>query len=71
MAVSALAEHADNYIISFYPSGSAQASIQITCKKAMSQDLSAEELKSLNPSIDTSKTYRMYIGEVIKLQMRE
>lgn len=71
VAVSALAEHADNYIISFYPSGSAQASIQITCKKAMSQDLSAEELKSLNPSIDISKTYRMYIGEVIKLQMRE
>lgn len=69
-AVSALAEHADSYTISFYLPGAAQASVVITCKKSMSKEMSADELKSLNQSIDTSKSYKMYIGEITGVQMR-
>jgi hypothetical protein len=46
------------------------ASVVIECKKAMSQKMTAEELKSLNQNADTSKQYTMYIGEVTKTLMR-
>lgn len=70
IAVSAMAEHADTYTVSFYMPGAAQPSVIITCKKSMSKDMSADELKTLSQSIDTSKSYKMYIGEITRIQMR-
>lgn len=70
IAISALAEHAELYTVSFYMPGNAQASITISCKKAMSNEMTAEELKSLNQAIDPSKSYKMYIGEITGIQMR-
>ena len=70
IAVSAMAEHAETYMISFYMPGATQPSVVITCKKSMSKDMSADELKSLNQSADTSKAYKMYIGEITRIQMR-
>ena len=52
------------YTVSFYKDKSSKAEIVIECKKTMTQELSAEELKSLNQSVDTNKEYIMYICEV-------
>lgn len=71
IAISALAEHADNYTISFYLPGAVQASVVINCKKSMSKTMTADELKSLNQTADTSKSYKMYIGEVTGIFLRE
>lgn len=70
MAVSLMMENTDTYKVSFYNANSTNANVVIECKKSMTQKLSAEELKSLNSSIDTSKEYTMYIGEVTKAMVR-
>lgn len=70
IAVSTLMKQSNTYKVSFYTPGNTQASIVIECKKSMEQNMSAEELKSLNQSIDTSKQYTMYIGEITRIQMR-
>ena len=57
-------ESSPSYTVSFYKDKSSKAEIVIECKKTMTQELSAEELKSLNQNIDTSKEYIMYICEV-------
>lgn len=58
-------ESSSTYTISFYKSTqSSKAEVTIECKKTMTQELSAEELKSLNQDIDTNKEYIMYICEV-------
>ena len=57
-------ESSPSYTVSFYKDKSSKAEIVIECKKTMTQELSAEELKSLNQDIDTSKEYIMYICEV-------
>lgn len=58
-------ENSSTYTVSFYNEKADKASVIIECKKTMTQELSAEELKSLNQDIDTSKEYIMYICEVI------
>lgn len=57
-------ESSPSYTVSFYKDKSSKAEIVIECKKTMTQELSAEELKSLNQNVDTSKEYIMYICEV-------
>lgn len=70
IAASALMEQSETYEVSFYLAGSNEASVVVNCKKSMSQKMTADELKSLNQNIDTSKEYVMYIGEVTGAQMR-
>lgn len=70
IAVSALMKQSDTYKISLYSTGNTQPSVVIECKKSMEQNMSTEELKSLNQSIDTSKQYTMYIGEITRILMR-
>ena len=70
IAASALMEQSETYEVSFYLSGSNEPSVVVNCKKSMSQKMTADELKSLNQNIDTSKEYVMYIGEVTGAQMR-
>lgn len=70
IAVSALMKQSDTYKISLYSTGNTQPSVVIECKKSMEQNMSAEELKSLNQFIDTSKQYTMYIGEITRILMR-
>ena len=57
-------ENSAEYTVSFHNEKSDKAEIVIECKKTMTQELSAEELKSLKQDIDTSKEYIMYICEV-------
>ena len=63
-------ENSAKYTVSFYKDKSAKAEIIIECKKTMTQELSAEELKSLNQDIDTSKEYIMYICEVTSVKLQ-
>lgn len=70
IAASALMEQSETYEVSFYLAGSNEPSVVVNCKKSMSQKMTADELKSLNQNIDTSKEYVMYIGEVTGAQMR-
>ena len=62
-------ESSTAYTVSFYNSKDKKAEVTIECKKTMTQELSAEELKSLNQDIDTSKKYIMYICEVISARI--
>ena len=70
IAVNAAMEHSDNYTISFYPKGQTQPIVVIECKKVTAQKMTAEELKTLNQSADSSKNYTLYIGEILRIQMR-
>ena len=70
IAATALMEQSNTYTVSFYLNASTQPAIVITCKKAMAQKMTAEELKSLNQTVDASKQYTMYIGEITKTEMR-
>lgn len=70
IAASALMEQSETYEVSFYLARSNEPSVVVNCKKSMSQKMTADELKSLNQNIDTSKEYVMYIGEVTGAQMR-
>ena len=62
-------ESSTAYTVSFYNAKDKKAEVTIECKKTMTQELSAEELKSLNQDIDTSKKYIMYICEVISARI--
>ncbi len=57
-------ESSSSYTVSFYNNKSSKAAVVIECKKTMTQELSAEELKSINQEIDPNKEYVMYICEV-------
>lgn len=56
----------DSYTISFYSSNGNQPSAIIKCKKLMTQNITGEEAKKMNPSCEVEKTYNMYVGEIIK-----
>ena len=70
IAVSLLMENCNTYKISFYQAGSTEPSVVVECKKSMKQELSSDEVKSLNSQIDTNKQYLMYIGEVVRCLAR-
>ena len=70
VAASAMMEQTDSFSVSFFNSGSADASVVVECKKSMSQQMSAEDLKSMVSTVDDSKEYTMYMGEVQKTSMR-
>ena len=69
-AASTLMEHNDTYRISFYTARGTEPAVGIECRKSTTQKMSAEELKSLNQSIDPSKEYTLYIGEITRIQAR-
>ena len=69
-AASTLMEHNDTYRISFYTARDTEPAVVIECRKSTTQKMSAEELKSLNQSIDPSKEYTLYIGEITRIQAR-
>ena len=69
-AASTLMEHNDTYRISFYTARGTEPAVVIECRKSTTQKMSAEELKSLNQSIDPSKEYTLYIGEITRIQAR-
>ena len=66
LAISLIMEHCDTYKISFYQAGCTEPYVVINCKKSMKQDLTAEELKSLNKQVDETKEYTMYIGAITR-----
>ena len=70
IAATALMEQSNTYTVSFYFNQNSQPAIVITCKKSMAKKMTAEELKSLNQNVDTSKQYTMYIGEITKTEIR-
>ncbi len=70
MAISMIMEHSNTYKVSVYMPNQTKPYIVIDCKKAMSQKLSSEEIKSINPKLDINKEFTMYIGEVTSVQMR-
>ena len=70
IAISLIMEHSDTYKISFYQAGSTEPVVVIDCKKSMKQELTSEELKSLNQQMDTTKKYTMYIGDITNCMMR-
>ena len=66
MAISLIMEHNDTYKISFYQTGNTEPYVVIDCKKSMKQELTADELKSLNKQVDANKQYAMYIGVITR-----
>ena len=70
IAANALMTQSTTYKLSFYLNQSTQPSVVLTCKKAMAQQMTADELKSLSQKVDTSKQYTMYIGEITQAEMR-
>lgn len=61
-----LMEQSESYKISFYRQGSNEPWLVVDCKKLMKQTVTGEEAKKMNPSNDGSKSYNMYVGEVVK-----
>lgn len=61
-----LLSQSQTYTVSFYQQGQSEPCVTIKCKKLAQQTLSGEEAKNMNPSNDGTKTYNMYVGEVIK-----
>ena len=70
VAASLLMEQSKAYKISFYELGETKPSVVLECKKSMKQELTSDELKSLNSQIDINKQYIMYIGEVTRCMAR-
>ena len=70
MMANVLLKNSEKFSIMIYAQGEEKAMIVIECKKPMLQEMSAEDLKSLNPNITANKKYNMYIGEVTKVMMR-
>lgn len=61
-----LMNESKSYKISFYQTGQNEPVVVITCKKLSQQSITGEEAKNLNPNNDGSKSYNMYVGEVVK-----
>ncbi len=53
------------YTLSFYSNGNTSPSAVIKCKKMMQQTLKGKEAKNINPACNESKSYNMYVGEII------
>ena len=70
IAANALMAQSETYKLSFYLGQNTQPSVVISCKKAMAQKMTSEELKALNQTVDASKQYTMYIGEITQAEMR-
>ncbi len=67
---SALMENATDYKVLFYMAGIDTPCVIISCRKSMSKEMTPDEMKSLNQTADSSKTYTMYIGEITGMQTR-
>ena len=61
-----LLSQSNEYKISFYTAQNQQPILVIKCKKQMTQQLTGEEAQKMNSKNDASKSYNMYVGEVIK-----
>lgn len=56
----------DNYRISFYSANNSQPVVVIECKKLMTQNINGEEAQKMNANCIASKSYNMYVGEILK-----
>lgn len=56
----------DNYKISFYSANNSQPVVVIECKKLMTQNINGEEAQKMNANCIASKSYNMYVGEILK-----
>lgn len=54
------------YTLLFYSEGNTSPCAVIKCKKMMQQGLKGKEAKNMNPDCDESKSYNMYVGEIIE-----
>lgn len=61
-----LMAQSENYKISFYQANSNEPSVVINCKKVMQQAVNGDEAKKMNPNLKETKSYNMYVGEIIK-----
>ncbi|MGL5271926.1 MAG: DUF4468 domain-containing protein, partial [Phocaeicola sp.] len=62
-----LLEQSNNYTMSFYQPGNEKPYVVVECKKLMNQSLSGEEAKAKNELRDNTKSYNMYIGEIVEI----
>lgn len=56
----------EEYTVSFYTDGNPSPCAVIKCKKMMQQTLKGKEAKNMNANCDESKSYNMYVGEIIE-----
>lgn len=61
-----LLSQSPTYTIAFYQQGQNEPCVTIKCKKLTQQSLTGEEAKNMNAHNDGTKTYNMYVGEVVK-----
>lgn len=70
-AATALLQHSDSFKIAFYAKGGSEPEIELECKKSSSQEMSASDVAALTKTdVSSDKTYTMYIGEIIKWNVR-
>ena len=61
-----LMEQADEYTISFFTNTKDTPVLVIKCKKQINKTIPGTEAKQLNANCNENKSYKMYVGEVIK-----
>lgn len=61
-----LMSQVQEYTISFFLANNNQPCVVIKCKKLMQQTMSGKEAKNMNPNCMESKSYNMYVGEIIE-----
>lgn len=61
-----LMTQSDSYKVSFYGADNSQPVLVIRCKKLMMQTIPGAEAQKMNPSCAASKSYNMYVGEILK-----
>ena len=61
-----LLAQSETYTISFYQAGNNEPAVVLNCKKMMQQNVKGEEAQKMNPACDASKTYNVYVGEIVK-----
>lgn len=61
-----LLDQSETYTVSFYDEGQSEPWLTVHCKKMMKQEVNGEEAKKMNASNDSSQSYNLYVGEVVK-----
>ncbi len=61
-----LMTQSENYKISFYHANNNEPVAVIECKKLMTQNINGEEAQKMSPTCTVSKSYNMYVGEILK-----
>lgn len=61
-----LLDQSETYTVSFYDEGQSEPWLTVHCKKMMKQNVSGKEAQKMNASSDSSQSYNLYVGEVVK-----